>query len=277
MTFFLRYKCRIQWYVEACARAPDCQSAAFFPSSSPVTKRSVLEFTSADNPNTFPFRKKQLRAARAHLRFLRSEPSRSEELLGSGRGCSSLLKICHLKWLKKIQFLPTRRGFGMNDAALCLCPCRLCGPHVACSGRKSWDGIILIGLRYIRISQGKAKNRIAPERRMWLLLLSNSLPQPIQSVPYAPLPGHTHKHTRSHTGRFIYTSFSDASVFSSRYHFPQRYQCLYFVPFLIAINENMQLYADIPTLHTITRTVNKCITATNEALLQILQTQSEWS
>lgn len=31
MTFFLRYKCRIQWYVEPCARAPDSHSLQLFP------------------------------------------------------------------------------------------------------------------------------------------------------------------------------------------------------------------------------------------------------
>lgn len=40
---------------------PTVTVCSFFPSSSPVTIRSVLEFTSAGNPDTFPFRKKQLK------------------------------------------------------------------------------------------------------------------------------------------------------------------------------------------------------------------------
>lgn len=67
MTFFLRYKCRIQWYFEPCARAPDSPSLQLFPpSSSPVPIRSVLQFTSAGNPDTFPFGKKKHKGSWKH-------------------------------------------------------------------------------------------------------------------------------------------------------------------------------------------------------------------
>lgn len=156
MTSFLRYKCRIQWYVELAREPPtDCHSLQLFPFFlTSYSQKCPSMLHRLVNPDTFPFREKQLKAPRAHLRFLRSDPSRSDELLGSGRGCSSLLEIFHLKWLKKIQFLSTRRGLGMNDAALCLCPCRLCGPQVRMlwKGELRWHYLSVIGLRCIRIS-----------------------------------------------------------------------------------------------------------------------------
>lgn len=143
------------------ARAPDCQFAAFSPT---FFLASYYQKCPSEHicwkSGHFPPRRVaqgQPKAPRKHLRFLWSDPSRSEELLGSGRGCSSLLKICHLKWLKKIQFLPTTRGLSIT--ALFLCPSRLSGTHVRVRWKRElrWHNLSLIGLRCITISATKRR------------------------------------------------------------------------------------------------------------------------
>ncbi len=206
MTFFLRYKCRIQWYFEPCARAPDSHSLQLCP-------LFFLTSTYQKCPSIyicwlswyFPLRKEeaqgQLEAPRAHLRFLRSDPSRSEELLDSGRGCSSLLKICHLKWLKTIQFLATREGFGMNDAALRLCPCRLCGPQVRVLWKEELgDGIIWAWLGSVALEsqlQSTEQNSAWASYETPPIVEFTPSTNPISSICTPPR-AHTQTHSLSH-------------------------------------------------------------------------------
>lgn len=164
MTFFLRYKCRIQWYVEPCAQAPDSYSLQLFSllSSSPVSIRSVLQCASAGNPDTFPFGKKH----KGSWKHPGHTCAFSDPIPRVQKSCWARGEAAPPCWRSAI-WSDWRKYNSCLQEEVSVCTMRrcvcahavLCAPQVRTLWKEElrWHNLSLTGLRCIRISAAKQR------------------------------------------------------------------------------------------------------------------------